>query len=55
MGKYEYWAWINAWGNVISPHFSSKSKAIEWKKRKNYVNGTYSLVAKLRTNHEKGV
>lgn len=48
MKKYEYWAWINAYGNVISPRFSSKAKAIEWKKKKNFISGYYSLFAKIR-------
>ena len=45
--KYEYWAWLNITGQVISPHFSSKAKAIEWKRAKRPI-GCCSLFAKIK-------
>ena len=53
MKKYEYWAWMNVWGNVISPHFSSKAKAMAWKKEKSFVYDNYSLFAKVKTESER--
>lgn len=50
MRKYEYWAWMNVFGNVISPHFSSKAKAIKWMKEKGFASGSISLFAKIKTD-----
>ena len=55
MKKYEFWAWINIHGIEISPHFSSKAKAIAWKKDKCFVNDNYSLYAKLREGTNENV
>lgn len=53
MKKYEYWAWMNIVGQIISPHFSSEAKARKWMRERRLLGNNYSLFAKLIQKEEK--